>query len=152
MIIETPIRNVKSSGSATTRRSYYLARLKCGRERVCCKTKILGSKTALARLTRSGNADQLKSVQALRVLKNERKIQFYIQMRVWCLTASIPAFQAGGTGSNPVTRSIALTANFTKSSIYIIEEIALFLALRICEYIIFDFLIKIIYNIYINQK
>ena len=27
-------------------------------------------------------------------------------MRVWCLMASTPAFQAGGTGSSPVTRSI----------------------------------------------
>lgn len=27
-------------------------------------------------------------------------------MRVWCLMASIPAFQAGGEGSNPFTRSI----------------------------------------------
>lgn len=27
-------------------------------------------------------------------------------MRVWCLTVSIPAFQAGGTDSNSVTRSI----------------------------------------------
>ena len=32
-----------------------------------------GSKTALVWLTRSGTADQLKSVQAMRVLKNEHK-------------------------------------------------------------------------------
>ena len=31
-------------------------------------------------------------------------------MRVWCSTASIPAFQAGGEGSNPFTRSIDLDA------------------------------------------
>lgn len=28
-----------------------------------------------------------------------------VYLRVWCLTASIPAFQAGGEGSNPFTRS-----------------------------------------------
>ena len=32
--------------------------------------------------------------------KNNNKRLVYLQY--WCLTVSIPAFQAGGTGSNPV--------------------------------------------------
>ena len=40
--------------------------------------------------------------------KNQYCVLFYL--RVWCSTASIPAFQAGGEGSNPFTRSIDLDA------------------------------------------
>ena len=40
------------------------------------------------------------------VVGRNRVVYFKFNMRVWCLTVSIPAFQAGGTDSNSVTRSI----------------------------------------------
>ena len=54
------MRSFKVSGTTAAQRSYYLARLKCGLVKGKHIDEVFGSKTALVRLIRSGNADQLK--------------------------------------------------------------------------------------------
>jgi hypothetical protein len=53
------MRSFKVSGTTAAQWSYYLARLKCGLVKGKHIEDNFGSKTALVRLTRSGNADQL---------------------------------------------------------------------------------------------
>jgi hypothetical protein len=53
------MRSFKVSGATAAQRPYCLARLKCGLVKDKHIDEVFGSKTALVRLIRSGNADQL---------------------------------------------------------------------------------------------